>query len=130
MKHLIEKTFFLIILFCSIHSFSQKKRDTLLIKVNDKFLLKKSRNLNNNIINYPIYGTPNSHSVYFVEEKIYTNLNVKSFSCLNRIFKNSKIYKENGFLRINFVVTKLSEYVIFIVEGNKYSKVFIEEAIE
>ena len=127
----MKKSILIILCILSINiSAQERKKDTLLIKFNDKFLLKKTRNLNSNKINYPLYGTPSSHNVYFVEEKIYINLKVKRYYCLNDIFKKSKIYKENGFLRVNFVATKLSKYEIFIIEGNKYSKVFLEEAIE
>lgn len=126
------KTNILIIL--SILSFNllaqEQKKDTLFIKYNDKLLLKKSRNLNNNLTIYPIYGTRSDHSIYFVEEKTYQNLEVKHPKCLKDVFKKPEPYKKNGILRIDFVAEKLSEYVIFIVEGNKYNKVYLEEATE
>ena len=108
----------------------EQKKDTLFIKHNDKLLLKKYVNSNNNLINYPLYGTPNDYSVYFVEVKTYHNLEVKHPKYLKDVFKKSAPYNINGRLRIDFVVNKLSKYVTFIIDGNKYSKVYLEEAIQ
>jgi hypothetical protein len=108
----------------------EQKKDTLFIKYNDKLLLKKSRNLNNNFTIYQIFGARSDHSVYFVEEKIYQNLEVNHTKCLNDIFKKPEPYKKNGTLRVDFLTEKLSKYLIFIVKGNKYSKVYLEEATE
>ncbi|WP_299121497.1 hypothetical protein [uncultured Tenacibaculum sp.] len=98
-------------------------KDSLFFNYTDKLLSKKWKNPVSKEFSYQIKGNKNEGVVYFLELKIYNNINPKKASSLKKIIQISGIHFEKNKFDGWELSKYLSNYEIFIINNEKLIKV-------